>query len=82
MVADDSFFIFTRNNTMKNNSKITLALTAVATAALVIYLTRCVNAKRMLVKVADEGYETAHDILYPGKDNGGKELRYGPTLPR
>lgn len=82
MVADDSFFIFTRNNIMKNNSKITLALAAVATAALVIYLTRCVNAKRMLVKVADEGYETAHDILYPGKDNGGKELRYGPTLPR
>lgn len=82
MVADDSFFIFTRNNIMKNNSKITLALAAVATAALVIYLTRSVNAKRMLVKVADEGYETAHDILYPGKDNGGKELRYGPTLPR
>lgn len=82
MVADDSFFIFTKNNTMKNTSKITLALAAVGTAALVIYLTRCINTKRMLVKVADEGYETAHDILYPGKGNGGKELRYGPIIPR
>lgn len=82
MVVDDSFFIFTKINTMKNTSKITLALAAVGTAALVIYVARCVNAKRMLVKVADEGYETAHDILYPGKGNRGKELRFGPIIPR
>lgn len=78
----NSFFIFTKINTMKNTSKITLALAAVGTAAIVIYLARCVKAKRMLVKVADEGYETAHDILYPGKTNAEKDLRYGPIIPQ
>lgn len=66
---------------MKNRSKITLALTAVGTAALVIYVARCVKTKRMLVKVSDEGYETAPDILFPGKGNAGKDLRYGPVIP-
>ncbi len=82
MVVGNSFFIFTKINTMKNTSKITLALAVVGTAALMIYVSRCVSAKRMLVKVADEGYETAHDILYPGKGKGGRELRYGPIIPR
>jgi len=66
---------------MKNRSKITLVLAAIGTAALVIYVTRCVKTKRMLVKVSDEGYETAPDILFPGKDNTRKDLRYGPVLP-
>ena len=66
---------------MKNRSKITLALAAISTAALVIYVTRCVKTKRMLVKVSDEGYETAPDIFFPGKGNTGKNLRYGPVLP-
>ena len=66
---------------MKNRSKISLVLAAIGTAALVIYVTRCVKTKRMLVKVSDEGYEMAPDILFPGKGNTGKDLRYGPVLP-
>ena len=31
--------------------------------------------------IADEGYETAHDILFPGKSKEKRELRYGPVLP-
>lgn len=66
---------------MKNSSKITLGLAAIGAAAIVVYVARCINTKRMLVKVSNEGYETAHDILFPGKSNTGKELRYGPVLP-
>lgn len=66
---------------MKNSSKITLALAVIGTAALVTYVTRCVKTKRMLVKVSDEGYEMAPDILFPGKGNTGRDLRYGPVLP-
>lgn len=32
-------------------------------------------------KVSDEGYETAHDILFPGKTKSDK-LQYGPVIPR
>ena len=66
---------------MKNTSKITLGLAAVGAAAIVIYAARRINAKRMLIRISDEGYETAHDILYPHKGNSGKELKYGPVLP-
>ena len=66
---------------MKNRSKITLALAAIGTAALVIYLTRYVKTKHILKQVSEEGYETASDILFPGKDATAKDLRYGPVLP-
>ena len=35
----------------------------------------------MLQDIADEGYETASDILYPGK-SFSNELRYGPVIPQ
>lgn len=73
-------FIFTKNNTMKNSSKI-MILTAIGTAALVMYLIRKGNAKKMMLSnIANEGYETAPDILFPGKDVSSK-LHYGPVLP-
>ena len=56
-------------------------MAAIGTVALVIYVTRCIKTKRMLVKVSDEGYEMAPDILFPGKANTGKDLRYGPVFP-
>jgi hypothetical protein len=71
---------------MKTTSKITLLLAAVGAAAIVIYVTRRghtkANAKKMLNQVADEGYETASDILFPGKKIDGGHLHYGPVLPR
>ena len=66
---------------MKTNAKISLGLVAVGAAAMVIYLFRRLDRDRVLAKVSDEGYETAHDILFPNKKNGGKALRYGPVLP-
>ena len=66
---------------MKNISKVTLGFAAIGAIVLVIYLSRRNSAKRMLIKVSDEGYETAHDILFPHKSYRGRELRYGPVLP-
>lgn len=66
---------------MKKTSGITLSLAALGAAAIVIYVVRQISSKRMLTRVSDEGYETAHDILYPNKSHGGKGLRYGPVLP-
>ena len=34
----------------------------------------------MLNRIADEGYETAYDILYPGENNE-VNLHYGPVIP-
>jgi len=65
---------------MKLNSKLTFLLAAVGTAAAVVYFTRNVSARRRRGLVAEEGYETAQDILYPGKMVRGK-LHYGPVLP-
>lgn len=34
----------------------------------------------MLNRIADEGYETAYDVLYPG-DKNEENLHYGPVIP-
>jgi hypothetical protein len=62
--------------------KIVIALAAATVAGLAIYtLRRRLKYKVMRDKVANEGYETAHDILYPRHDNFFKKLQYGPVLP-
>lgn len=66
---------------MKTSTRLTLSLAAIGAAAIVIYVARQISAQKMLVKVADEGYETAHDILYPNKNNSSNRMRYGPVLP-
>lgn len=60
-----------------------MLLAAVGTAALTVYLVRrskATKAKKMLDNIADEGYETASDILFPGKELRNK-LHYGPVIP-
>ena len=66
---------------MKKTSPVILSLAALGAAVIVVYIAKRVVANRMLVKVSDEGYETAHDILYPNKNNSGNSLKYGPVLP-
>jgi hypothetical protein len=66
---------------MKTTLKIVLA-TAIITAIVVAMKTTKNNSERKLAKISDEGYETAHDILYPTHKFGrGKKLHYGPVLP-
>lgn len=67
---------------MKKVTTIVLGLTAFALVGMVIYRKRSRNTGFMLSKVSDEGYETAHDVLFPKKSSRGKNLRYGPVLPR
>jgi hypothetical protein len=66
---------------MKTTLKIVVA-TAIITAIVVAMKINKSNHERKLAKISDEGYETAHDILYPThKLDKGKRLHYGPVLP-
>ncbi len=67
---------------MKKTLRILVGLTAVAVVGIVIYRKRSKNTVEMLERVADEGYETAHDVMYPRHSKRGKNLQYGPVLPR
>jgi len=66
---------------MKTSTKIIVGFAAVAATGTLIYLTRSYNTSRRLRHISNEGYETAHDILYPTKYNRAKKLHYGPVLP-
>jgi hypothetical protein len=65
---------------MKHSQKIAFSLAFVAAAGIVGYLINWSKTKRMLNRIADEGYETAHDILFPGKIVQAKNLHYGPVI--
>jgi hypothetical protein len=39
------------------------------------------HSDKILNRVADAGYETAHDILFPNEDKKEKKQHYGPVLP-
>ncbi len=66
---------------MKLSYKIAFGLAVVAAAGVVVYLARSSKTTRMLNQIADEGYETAHDILFPDKKINDKKLKYGPVIP-
>jgi len=71
---------------MKKSLKVVAGL-AILTAA-GIYIIRRINKRRALdthralERVADDGYETAYDVLYPGKKIRSRNVRYGPIHPR
>jgi hypothetical protein len=46
-----------------------------------ILVIRKISKNRKLNKVAETGYETAHDVLYTGREVKSRKLRYGPVLP-
>ncbi len=66
---------------MKAANKIIIGLAAVALAGLVIYASNRNKTRQMLSQIADEGYETAHDILFPEVEKRGNKLQYGPVIP-
>lgn len=72
---------------MKQTRKVIVyAALGVAVAAIVagaVKKSRKRKTAKVLKKAADEGYETATDILYDGKLNHKSEkLKYGPVLPQ
>ena len=66
---------------MKKTDKILVAVAAGFLAGLIVYAARRYKERSILNQVANEGYETAHDILFPNKNQMGRKLHYGPVLP-
>jgi hypothetical protein len=65
---------------MRKNVKIAIAAGLVAAAA--VYLIRKSTVSRRLKKVSDDGYETAGDVLFPGRQLSTRKMKYGPVVPR
>lgn len=69
---------------MKLKTSTIIGFAALGLIVAAVVMTNKRGRKIRLSQVADEGYETAHDMLYPNKFNSSresKELRYGPVLP-
>ena len=66
---------------MKTSKKLLYGVAAIAFTSLLVYAARRSNTKRRIAEVADEGYETAADLLHPKTNNRFKKLHYGPVLP-
>ncbi len=69
---------------MKISKKTLFSLLALTAVGVVIYMSRKgkdEDCEGKLAHIADEGYETANDILYPNHPRKEKNLRYGPVLP-
>jgi hypothetical protein len=61
--------------------RFTMLFAVMAGVAIGLLVVRRINTRQMLVQVSEEGYETAHDILYPRHNKRGKKVKYGPVLP-
>jgi len=70
---------------MKATKKIIAGIGLVTAAGLIIYLIRRDKTNRrheqVTRRVAEQGYETAHDILFPKKNKRKQKYKYGPELP-
>lgn len=66
---------------MKNERTLLLFLAAAGAAFATLYIIRKKNERKMLASIAEEGYETAPDILFPRKRTNDK-LHYGPVIPK
>lgn len=77
------FAIMPKHRCMKKTNKngILIAVAVGAAAGILFYLSRRVNKSRILNAIADEGYETAHEVLFPHKKQLGEKLHYGPVIP-
>ncbi len=86
MVSFYHFFKFAKIIIMKLKNKIALGISVAAVAGIVLYFVRRsntdINRKQMLTQVADEGYETAHDILFPDQEVKSTKVHYGPVIPK
>lgn len=67
---------------MKKTFGLLVGITAIAIVGLVVYRRRSRDMGHMLRRVSDEGYETAPDVLFPNGSRRGRDLRYGPVIPR
>jgi hypothetical protein len=67
---------------MKARNKIIFTAAVIAVTGLLIYAAkRQKKTQQMLAEISDQGYETAPDIIFPGKEKRNSKLKYGPVLP-
>jgi hypothetical protein len=66
---------------MKTRDKIIAGIGFATMVGLVIYLVRRrKTSKHVREQIAEHGYETAHDILFPLKSKRGRKFYHGPVL--
>jgi len=74
--------LFKTSQMKKSTTKILVGIGIAAAAGFIIYAIRHRHQlNKRHARVADEGYETAHDILFPPKKYKRKRAQYGPVLP-
>ncbi|MEO6069210.1 MAG: hypothetical protein ABIN57_05775 [Chitinophagaceae bacterium] len=66
---------------MKLTTKLLYLLGSIALGGLIVYAARGFQTRNMARVVAEEGYETANDILFPHNTRQDSKLHYGPVLP-
>jgi NADH:ubiquinone oxidoreductase subunit 3 (subunit A) len=57
-----------------------LAVVALVTGWLILYIVRRIQSSKMRQKIASEGFETAMDVLYPHKRRKLSKYRMGPVV--
>ena len=64
---------------MKNRYKLIIGITSLAAVGLIVYIntSKKIKSEKMLDQIADEGYETAGDILFPLRSK--KSRKYGAS---
>ncbi len=67
---------------MSKKNVIIGATAAFALGAIAVYLVNKKKSKSKTRLLANEGYELASDILFPGQDLRSKKLKFGPVLPQ
>lgn len=67
---------------MKNNKKWAIGLAVLGLAIILYKSNRKKQKDQALLKVAEEGYETAQDVLFPKRKLHSRKQHYGPVLPR
>jgi hypothetical protein len=65
---------------MKKKEIILIAATVVAVSAITMILFKKKKVNDRLNEVADEGYELAHDVLYPLKNQRKRHDGYSPVV--
>jgi len=66
---------------MKKSTKKMIGVAALTAIGVAAYIISHRKKHNRLSHVSDEGYETAHDVLYPDKNRRSRKLQYGPVLP-
>ena len=66
---------------MRTGKKLIKILVIASGISLIRYMVKRYQYEWRDARVADEGYETAYDILFPEMKDDRKKKQYGPVIP-